>query len=163
MTITANKYYTYNIAMDLKNITTYHAGIAQARAYRVLKQLMTTALKKHGLGMMQWAILGLVYEVGAKGIRITDLAARLDTTLAFVTTHINLLETKGMVKRSVDPSDSRARIVVLNKKHRSTIPAIEKQVRRDLRESVGANISTEELGAYVNVLNKIAGLSKNPK
>lgn len=146
--------------MDIKNTTTYHAGIAQARAYRVLKSLMTNSLKKHGLGMMQWSILGLVYESKDKGMRITELAERLDTTLAFVTNHINLLETKGMVTRSVDPVDSRARIVVLKKTHRLTVEQIEREVRSDLRKIVGRNISINELVIYVRVLNKISKIKQ---
>lgn len=147
--------------MNLSHITTYHAGIVQARAYRILKGLMTDALKKHGLSMMQWAIVGLVYDAGKKGIRITELAKKLDTTLAFVTNHINVLESKDLVRRELDEADSRVRVVILNAKHRKSVKSIEKEVRSDLRKVVGDNISLRELAIYVKVLEKISNTHHN--
>jgi DNA-binding MarR family transcriptional regulator len=144
--------------MGLAETPTYYAGIMQSKAYRVLKQLMAKLLKKHDLTMMDWAMLGLVYEAGRKGIRITDLAAQLDTTKAFVTNHINLLEAKRLVSRAVDVTDTRARIVKLEPKARPKVAQIEKELRADMREHLYGTIAPSELEAYVRVLNQIASI-----
>ena len=147
--------------MDLTRIPTYHAGIAQSKAYRILRQLMASLLKKHGLTMMDWAMLGLVYEAGKKGVRITSLAEQLDTTKAFVTTHINLLEAKELVTRGVDASDTRAKIVKIHSGAKSTVQKIEAELRADMSKNLYSVISPADLSAYVKVLNQIASINVN--
>ncbi len=147
--------------MDLTLIPTYHAGIAQSKAYRVLRQLMAKLLKKHGLTMMDWAMLGLVYESGRKGVRITSLAEQLDTTKAFVTTHINLLEAKDLVTRDMDLSDTRAKIVKLHSGAKAKVQKIEAELRDDMAKKLYAIIAPADLVAYVKVLNQIASIDVN--
>src|SRR5690349_9130419 len=88
-----------NTSIDLSSITTYESGVIQSTAYRVLSKCVTDILKKHGLTMMQWFVLGTIYGAGTGGIRITDLSKKVDTGLPFLTNLINLLETKGLVHR----------------------------------------------------------------
>jgi DNA-binding MarR family transcriptional regulator len=147
--------------MNLAQIPTYHAGIVQSRAYRVLKQLMSSLLKKHGLTMMDWAMLGLVYDAGRAGIRITDLATSLDTTKAFVTSHINVLEAKRLVTRAVGSADTRTRIVKISPNARAKVQKIEQQLRTDMRQTLYGSIKPSDLAVYVSVLNQIASVEQN--
>lgn len=146
--------------MELQTIPTYHAGIAQSKAYRVLKQLMADLLKKHGLTMMQWSILGLVYDAGKKGIRITDLAEQVDSTKAFITTSIQLLELRGLVVRRTDPKDTRSRLIAINPTSKKAVEAIEAEIRAEMRVRIYDKVTHEELTGYVTVLGKLASLDK---
>lgn len=108
--------------------------------------------------MMDWAVLGLVYDAGKAGIRITDLAVRLDTTKAFVTNHVNLLEAKHFVTRTTDTSDTRAKVVRINPRARKKVMDIEKTLRTDMRRNLYDTIQPKDLEVYVKVLEQIASL-----
>lgn len=144
--------------MELKNIPTYQAGIVQSKAYRVLRHMMAELLKQHNLTMMQWSILGLVYEAGSKGIRITDLAEAIDSTKAFITSSVKVLELRGFVTRTTDSVDTRSRIIRIKPGSVALVEKVEQELRGEMRSRMYADISPTELAAYVLVLNKIANL-----
>jgi DNA-binding MarR family transcriptional regulator len=146
--------------MNLAKVPTYHAGIAQSKAYRVLRQFMGELLRNYNLTMMQWSIVGLVYDAGASGIRITDLARQLDTTMAFVTTNINMLVAGGYVQRTVDAKDTRSRIVAINPDAQAKVIKIEQELRASMRDVLYKEIDPTDLASYVKVLNQIANLYK---
>ncbi len=142
--------------MDLKDIPTYQAGIAQAKAYRVLRSLMAELLKAHNLTMMQWSMLGLVYEAGSKGMRITDIAEAIDSTKAFITSSVKVLELRGFVTRTTDQLDTRSRIIQIKPQSKAMVEKVEIELRREMRRRMYAHISPVELATYVRVLDKIA-------
>lgn len=142
--------------MDLSNMPTYHAGIAQSKAHRSLGVLVSGLLKKHQLTMLQWFMLGLIYDAGKKGVRVTDIAKQLDTTKAFVTKHLNILEDNGLITRSVGFKDTRSRIVRLTDETRPKVLKIERELREDMRSSIYQKIKPEELQVYIKVLTQLS-------
>lgn len=142
--------------MKLTDTTTYQTTLTQARAHRALKTKLSYFLRPHNLTMMQWVIVGSLHDTGDTGMRVSDLAQRLDTSLAFVTTTLNVLEAKGIVSRSHHAQDNRAKIVRLTEAFRPQIDSIEKEVSKKLREWLVPSIGREELEAYMGVLDKIA-------
>lgn len=141
---------------NLHQISTYEASVYQSQAYRELKQLKAKLLKKHGLTMMQWVILGLVYDAGKNGIRISALAERLATTLAFVTNTVNSLEAMKLVIRKTETVDTRAKSVILKSGKEDLVRRIEHDLRQELKKSIYSKVSPEELQQYMNVLVKFA-------
>lgn len=141
---------------EISELSTYQAGVYQAKAYRVFKNMKNSALKKYSLTMMQWLVLGYIYDAGVEGVRITTLASELDTTQAFITTTVNFLEAKDFVTRLVDAADSRAKKVIMNESHRQLVEEIEQDLRNHLRKELYSKISREELVAYMNVVEKFS-------
>ena len=80
-----------NNSLDLGKITTYQAGVAQAAMHRVLQKLCDNILQPFGISKMQWLIIGTALDAGKHGVRISDLAAQLGTTMPYLTTTVNLL------------------------------------------------------------------------
>jgi DNA-binding MarR family transcriptional regulator len=142
--------------VSLSQLTTYQAGILHAQSYRQLKRIKNEILGKHGLTMMQWAILGMIHDAGTRGTRMTELAQALDTTNAYVTTTINLLEAKGFVSRLTDEKDTRSKYVSLVPSRRKKIAEIEADVREELRKTLYGKVSRDELETFVRVLAKFA-------
>lgn len=105
---------------------------------------------------MQWYVLGYVYDAGTDGVRTTSLARDLDTTQAFITNIVNALETKGFVSRSIDPSDSRAKKVVINQSKTEQVLQIEQELRQQMRTQLYSNISREDLVTYMRVTEKFS-------
>lgn len=147
-----------NISIDLGNITTYESGVVQSTAYRILSKHVTEILKKHEVTMMQWFVLGTIYSAGTGGIRLTDLAKKVDTGLPFLTNLINLLETKNMVHRVSNLDDSRSKFVVVTPDFSRKCRTIEVDLREGMRKNLYQHISADDLATYIKVLYQIAAI-----
>ncbi len=142
---------------DISQISTYQSGVAQAAAHRLINRTVTDYLLAYGLTPMQWFALGFIYDAGEAGIRLSDLARAIDTTLPYVTNTVALLESKGLVNKHLHKGDSRIKLVSVSKHYIATIEEIEEGLRERLRmELYNENrITRDELQAYIHVLYKI--------
>ena len=143
--------------IDISQITTYQSGIAQASAHRVINRVVSDYLLKHGLTAMQWFAVGMIYDAGPQGIRLSDLARKLSTTLPYITNMSALLESKGMVRKVAHAGDSRVKLLSVEPKYKRTVESIERELREHMRTTLYATdgISRDELQAYITVLYKI--------
>ena len=143
-------------SFNLADITTYQSGVAQASAFRVVKHHTAHLLKDFGLSSMQWFIIGTALDAGNEGIRLSDLARKLDTTLAYMTNSVNLLESRGILIKKAHQYDARTKLVSVSPTYKKTCSKIEEALRVRLREVLYQNISREELTVYVQVLYKLS-------
>lgn len=148
---------------DISQITTYDSGVMQATAHRILTRIMTEYLSQYGLTSTQWFIVGYVSEAGERGVRLNDLMITLDTTMPFITTTVNLLESKGFLHKVSDTSDSRVKIAKLNPSRAATVEKIEAGLREELRIKLYREdaVTRKELSAYISVLYKITQTNKS--
>ncbi len=146
---------------DISQITTYQSGIAQSTAHRVINRIVSDYLLEYGLTAMHWFTVGIIYDAGEKGIRISDLTKKLQTTTPFVTNTITLLESKGFVQKVAHAGDSRIKLVSITPDFIPTVEEIEKGLREHMRKALYAesSVTREELQAYIHVLYKIIGHS----
>lgn len=147
-----------NTVFDLAEITTYQSGVAQASAFRIVKRHTAHALRDYNLSCMQWFTIGTVLDAGSKGVRISDLAHQLDTTLAYMTTTINLLESRGILSKKAHKFDARTKLVTVKPSYKKTCQEIEGVLRKRLRDILYKNIDHRELVTYVKVLYKISAI-----
>jgi DNA-binding MarR family transcriptional regulator len=147
-----------NSSFKLADVTTYQSGVAQASAFRVVKHHTAHFLKDYNLSCMQWFTIGTILDAGTEGIRLSDLASTLDTTLAYMTTTVNLLESREIINKKAHQYDARTKLVSVNPKYKKTCAKIEEGLRARLREVLYENISHEELTTYVKVLYKLSKL-----
>jgi DNA-binding MarR family transcriptional regulator len=146
---------------NISNITTYQAGILQSVVNRTLQKHSDTILRKYGLTKMHWLILGSILDAQNKGVRITDLAKTLGTTLPYLTTTINLLESKGMVARANHETDSRAKLVVIDPAFAERCQEIESAMRTALRKTIYANVDPEDFHTYMKVLYQLSQMQES--
>lgn len=151
-----NKSTNLSDSFTLANIATYQAGVIQSQAHRKLKKEVTEFLKPHRLSMMEWFALGLIKDRLSTGMRMTELASELQTTLPYTTNLVNGLMYKNYVTRNLDNSDSRAKILKLAPGVDKKCDAIEADLRKKMRDLIYANISPKDLNIYVKVLYQIA-------
>ncbi len=146
-------------ALDsLRHITTYQAGVAQAAAHRTLQKYCDNILKPYGITKMQWLIIGTVLDAGATGVRISNLAATLGTTMPYMTTSVNMLELKGMLDRSDNKQDSRSKLVTVTDSFASQCETIERTLRDGLRKTIYADIDPIEFRIYMKVLFELRSI-----
>lgn len=143
--------------IDISQIATYQSGIIQASAHRVINRLVSDYLLRHGLSAMQWFAVGIIYDAGDQGIRLSDLSRKLSTTLPYVTNMVALLESKGIVNKIAHVGDSRIKLVTIQPKYKRTVERIERELRDHMRDNLYQNdgVTREELQAYITVLYKI--------
>jgi DNA-binding MarR family transcriptional regulator len=67
-------------------------------------------------------------NVGVRGIRLTELAARAQLGLAAASEFVTELENLGYLERRSDPKDSRAKLILLTRKGRQGFKDGEKRV-----------------------------------
>lgn len=146
--------------MKLTDYTTYQTTMMEARAHRVIKVKTSSFLREHNITMMQWAIIGSLYKADGQGMRVSDLASQLDTSLAFITTTLNVLEAKGIIERAHHAQDNRAKLVKITKSFAPKVKDIESHMATKLREWLMPVVGRERLETYLDVLDKIAQTSQ---
>jgi DNA-binding MarR family transcriptional regulator len=140
---------------SLAGLTTYRAGVAQSTAYRLLKKFTEECVAPHGITMMQWFIIGMIYDSGELGIGVTELSQAVDTNVPYITNTLNLLEQKKMIVREARRDDSRSKVVRINEQFAPTVLQIEADLRQKMRSSIYSNVTPEELKTYLTVLYKL--------
>lgn len=112
---------------------------------------------------MQWFTIGIVLDSGKTGIRISDLAKKLGTTLAYMTNTVNSLESRQILDRNANTDDARNKQISVRPAYIKQCYAIERHLRASLRELLYQEIAPEELAVYVSVLYKITSLDTAKK
>ena len=136
-------------------LSTYTAGVLQAKAYRNLSRFMTSHLEQHGLSLPAWALLGTLHDQPNEGYNLAEIADLLDVQPPFVTNLVDALEKKRLVTRKEDTVDRRVKRVYVTAKGQKLVPEIERQLRRQMREYL-SGVGFRELAGYVRVLQKIS-------
>lgn len=132
--------------------TTYKTGLLQAKSYRIMRAHLAKILSAYDLSIPEWTILGQVFE--QEGIRLAEISGILSVEAPLVTTLIDQLEQKGLVIRSDDPIDKRAKLITLTEKGKELVPTVEKDASERLMLLMDG-ISNDDLLAYNRVLEFI--------
>lgn len=140
---------------NLGNIPTYKAGVVQSSAHRRLRKFTEDCIKDHGITMMQWFIIGTIYDTGPTGIGVTELSKAVDTNVPYITNTLNLLEHKQIIERETREGDNRSKVVRITASYLPQIKHIEADMRRKMRKTIYASVTPAELRAYLTVLYKL--------
>ncbi len=142
--------------MDFTHLTTYQMIALQSRSNRAFKNKMSEFLRDYNITMMQWSIIGMVHDSGPNGMRISDLANELDTSMAFITTTVNMLEAKGLVQKAGHERDSRAKLVRLSEAFQPKVAVIEAGLHEQIYTWYESRLSLRDLGIYLQSMSIIA-------
>lgn len=132
--------------------TTYKTGLLQAKAYRIMRGHLAKILSSYSLSIPEWTILGQVFE--QEGIRLAEISLILSVEAPLVTTLTDQLEHKGLVTRTDDPMDRRAKLITLTEKGKELVPKIEAEASKIIL-SLMKDVSEEDMLAYNRVLEFI--------
>ncbi|MDW5266340.1 MULTISPECIES: MarR family winged helix-turn-helix transcriptional regulator [Acidobacteriaceae] len=78
------------------------------RSARRLDALLTRILRKEEVTFLEALVLAAIFFEKKRGIKPSELAETFETTRGNVSHCISSLEARGLVRRRVDPEDSRA-------------------------------------------------------
>jgi DNA-binding MarR family transcriptional regulator len=109
-------------------------------AHRAAEAQIMEALRAAGFDDLTVAQCRIVQRLSPNGIRITDLAEQAQVTKQTAGALIDELERSGYVVRRSDPSDARARLIMLSAKGRKLCAAAASEVTKvedEWRDHVG--------------------------
>jgi MarR family transcriptional regulator for hemolysin len=130
----------------------YNSGLLQGKAYRILTSHLTEVLLPYNLSIPEWKLLGQLADGG--NMKLAKLAELLAVEAPLVTSLVDSLEKKGLVTRSNDPIDKRAKVIEGTKRAFSLVDDIEPKVKAKVQILLHGT-TIEDLNAYIRILNAI--------
>ena len=113
----------------------YFASVAQMRfILRKVFRMIDEKAKAAGLDPLSHQALLQIYGSPDQGLRISELAERLDIVPAFASNLVKDLTSAKLVTRKSDPSDRRATIVQITASGRKLCQQVDSDVRPQLDE-----------------------------
>ena len=145
---------------DYTKLTTYQAGVMQASVHRALQKYSDSVLQPYGISKAQWLIIGTILDQGKSGIRISELAIKVGTTMSYLTNTINLLVSKKVLLRDVSDDDNRAKFITVDPVFQLKCEKIEQALRNELRKLVYSKISVDDFRTYMKVLHQLSDIDQ---
>lgn len=130
----------------------YNSGLVQGKAYRVLTAHIANVLLPYNLSIPEWKLLGQLADHGT--LKLAKLAELLGVEAPLVTSLVDSLEKKGLVKRTNDPQDKRAKLLEGTRKANTMLEDIEPKMKAKIRLLLHGT-SDDDINTYHRVLNTI--------
>ncbi|KKQ38898.1 MAG: MarR family transcriptional regulator [Candidatus Roizmanbacteria bacterium GW2011_GWA2_37_7] len=125
----------------------------QAKSYRLIKNSVSETLSRHGLSVLDWSLLGILFQK-PEGGRFVEISQEMGVEPPFVTELVTVLKKKGFVKIENNPEDRRAKYVLLSKKSTDSIPSIEQEIKNILSQLLDG-VSSSEFRGYKTTMEKM--------
>jgi MarR family 2-MHQ and catechol resistance regulon transcriptional repressor len=122
------------------------------KAFDSLRQHAERHIRSLGLGLSDFGVLEILFHKGCQPVNVIGGMLRL--TSGSITVAIDRLAGKGLVKRSGDPHDRRARLIHLTAAGRALISCAFADHERAM-ENATAGLTARERGQAVRLLKKL--------
>lgn len=119
---------------------------------------MGRSLRPHRVSATGWAFLGVVAKT--QGVRPSEIADELGVQRPMVTQLTREFESRGLVASVADPTDTRAKQIILTPHGQKFVEMLELKLRQELGGFL-SDVPVEELATYFRVLRKIANKLEN--
>ncbi len=142
--------------IDLIQLKAYSTGLLQGKAYNALQDALSRALSSYNVSIPEWKLLGQLHEHGK--MRLAVLAEYLSYDPPMVTKLAKNLEKKGLIQRSADSTDERAKVISITPNGNKIVKKTEPEVKK-LMAKLLKGITPDELRTYIKVLSLIVNNS----
>ena len=129
-----------------------HVWLILMKAYRALAQVDARSIADSGLGLSDFAVLEILLHKGS--LPVNTIGRQVVLTSGSITTAIDRLEEKQLVRRQACPNDRRVTFVTLTTAGRTLIRRVFK-VHADRLETVFEPLSAAERSALATLLKKL--------
>jgi DNA-binding MarR family transcriptional regulator len=134
------------------------------RVARRVEASLDRILREEGVTFFEALVLAAIFFEKKGGIRPSQLAETFQTSRGNVSHCISSLETKGLVKRRLDPADARALRLLLEpagRKRAVRVVGVLDRMQRHFEQSVGVGrleSMLEKMGTVEELCSKLAGI-----
>jgi MarR family transcriptional regulator, 2-MHQ and catechol-resistance regulon repressor len=134
-----------------------HVWLILWKASKAMEQIALRSISRSGLGLSDFAILELLLHKGPQPVNV--IGKKILLTSGSITTAVDRLAAKKLVRRENAPADRRSRIVELTPSGRRTIVRAFQQHSADLEQAL-AHLSPPDRLWLIRLLKAAAiGLS----
>lgn len=123
-----------------------------SKAARAVEQNALESVSGLGLGLSDFAVLEMLLHKGAHPVNA--IGQRVLLTSGSITTAIDRLETRKLVRRTAHPEDRRARLVELTEKGKRLIECAFAQHALDMEETIAILTDAERI-ELIRLLKKL--------
>jgi len=137
-----------------------HLWLVLMKAHRSMGRHAQRSIAAHDIGLSDFGILEALLHKGP--MLVNEIGRRIELTSGSITTAVDRLEARGLVERSADADDRRARQVSLTRngrglitrifdRHRSVLDAAADGLKRAEREQLTALLKKLGLSAQAKL------------
>jgi len=134
------------------NISGIHLWLVLMKAYRALAQVDARSIAAFGLGLSDFAVLEILLHKGP--LPVNTIGRQVMLTSGSITTAVDRLEQKRLVRREACPDDRRVTYVTLTAEGRTLIRRVFK-LHANRLEKVFDPLSAKERSALGTLLKKL--------
>ena len=136
----------------LTNTSGVHLWLILMKAYRALAQLDAGSIAASGLGLSDFAVLEILLHKGP--LPVNRIGRQVMLTSGSITTAVDRLEKKGLVRRQACPNDRRVTFVTLTPTGRTLIRRVFK-VHADRMERVFEPLTARDRSTLAILLKRL--------
>ncbi|MGY1708286.1 MarR family winged helix-turn-helix transcriptional regulator [Geodermatophilus sp. SYSU D00758] len=122
--------------------------------HRAMEVRLLAALAEEGYGDITLAQGRIAARIGPGGTRLTDLAAQALVTKQTTGHLVDQLERAGYVRRLPDPTDARARLVVIAERGEAVV-AVARRVEAEVEAEWTAHLGEEDAARLREILTRL--------
>lgn len=137
---------------EAADVSGTHVWLVMMKAHRALQNLAIRSIESSGVGLSDFGVMEMLLHKGPQPVN--EIGRRIELTSGAITTAVDRLESRGLVKREAHPSDRRARIVRLTaagKQQATRIFASHKAAM----DAAASGLSKSERAALIELLKKL--------
>jgi MarR family 2-MHQ and catechol resistance regulon transcriptional repressor len=136
-----------------------HVWLVMMKAHRALERHAVRSIEAAEMGLSDFGTLELLLHKGPQ--RVNEIGRRIDLTSGSITTAVDRMETRGLVRRRADALDRRASVVELTPKGKALIVEAFRQ-HKDAMDRAAEGLSPAERATLIRLLKKL-GLSADER
>lgn len=129
-----------------------HAWLVLMKAYRSLMRHAERSFEANQIGLSDFVVLEMLLHKGPQ--KVNDIGRKIGLTSGAITIAVDRVEKRGLVVRTFDATDRRARVVKLTPKGATFIRKVYEQHVQDM-ERATSGLSSNELERLVSLLRKL--------
>jgi MarR family 2-MHQ and catechol resistance regulon transcriptional repressor len=129
-----------------------HVWLVLWKAAHAIEQNAMRSVSALGLGSSDFAVLEVLLHKGPQPVNV--IGRKVLLTSGSITAAVDRLESRKLLRRTVDPTDGRSRIVQLTKAGRRLIERAFQKHANDMEETM-AVLKTNERAELVRLLKKV--------
>ena len=134
-----------------------HLWLVLMKAHRTLARHAQRSIAAHGIGFSDFTILEALLHKGA--MLVNEIGRRIELTSGSITTAVDRLEEQGLVERSADADDRRAKRVSLTRAGRALITRIFDGHKAHLDTAAGG-LTRAERETLIALLKKLGATAQ---
>ena len=135
-----------------------HAWLVLMKAYRVLLRHAEQSFETLDIGLTDFVILEMLLHKGPQ--KVNDIGRRVGLTSGAITSAVDRSETQGLVARSFDAADRRARVVTLTPRGKALITKAYAR-HQDAMEDAMSVLTPAELRTLAALLKRVGAAAQS--